>query len=429
LPTRPAAAPAAVPPPPSRRAKLILVLGSVLLALAAAEAGLRVAGVSNPNFYQPDPVRGWGLAPGAEGWWLAEGRAYVRINGDGERDVEHAVAKPPGVLRVAVLGDSCTEALQVPVEQTFWKLLEPALASCPALAGRPGEQAARVEVLNFGVAGYGTAQELLTLRQKVWKYAPDVVVLAFYTGNDVRNNYRRLEQDPGRPYFVPRGPGGGPASLALDDSFRSTWGFRLRRSAPARALYALFNHSRVMGVAKRGKGVVDGWIGAAKARRKETGEALQELGLDNAVYSPPRDDDWRQAWEVTEAILAEMRREVAARGAAFGLLSLSTGMQVHPDPDARRAFMRRLGIADLSYPDRRLAAWGAARGVPTLALAPPLAALAARERVFLHGFPNTAPGEGHWNARGHAAAAPLVAGWLCRELLAPAAARAPAARP
>jgi hypothetical protein len=402
-----------VPSAPSRRARLALAAVSTLAALAIGEAALRLAGVSNPNFYQPDPVRGWALAPGAEGWWRSEGRAYVRINRDGERDVEHAVAKPAGVLRIAVLGDSCTEALQVPVEQTFWKLLEPALASCPALAGR----AHGVEVLNFGVAGYGTAQELLTLREKVWKYAPDVVVLAFYAGNDVRNNYRRLEQDPGRPYFVLRGPQG---ALALDDSFRETLGYRVRRSPPAEALYALFNHSRLLGVAKRGKGVVDGWIGAAKARRKETGEALQELGLDNAVYSPPRDEDWRAAWAVTEAILAEMQREAAGHGAAFGLLSLSTGIQVDPDLAKRTAFMRRLGVASLFYPDHRLEAWGAAHRVPTLALAPPLADLAVRERVHLHGFPNTAPGEGHWNARGHAAAAPLVADWICRDLAAPA---------
>ncbi|HVT18767.1 MAG TPA: hypothetical protein VHQ90_21610 [Thermoanaerobaculia bacterium] len=60
------------------------------------------------------------------------------------------------------------------------------------------------------MAGYGTAQELLTLRHEVWRYAPDLVLLAFYTGNDVRNNERRLEQDPSRPYFILR-----PASSSL----------------------------------------------------------------------------------------------------------------------------------------------------------------------------------------------------------------------
>ncbi|HSN87205.1 MAG TPA: hypothetical protein VL025_10635 [Thermoanaerobaculia bacterium] len=45
-----------------------------------------------------------------------------------------------------------------------------------------------------------------------------------------------------------------------------------------------------------------------------------------------------------------------------------------------------------------------------------LQAYAEREKVFLHGFENTAPGEGHWNARGHAAAARAMAGWVCRQL-------------
>ncbi len=371
---------------------------------------LRLAGVSYPNFYRPDPDRGWGLQPGAAGWWRKEGLAWVRINRAGQRDVEHAAAKPPGSLRIAVLGDSCAEALQVPVEQTFWKLLErdPALTACPAAAGRA------VEVLDFGVAGYGTAQELLTLRRDVWRYQPDVVLLAFYPGNDVRNNARPLEQDPLRPYFTLDAAG----RLHLDSSFRDASGYRLRRSLPGRLAYAAYDHLRLLQLAKEGKGVLDGWIGAARARRKETGAALQELGLDNAVYSPPADPDWRAAWRVTEAMVAAMRDEAAAHRARFGLVLLTTGMQVNPDAAVRGRFARQLGVADLFYPGRRLTAWSRAAGIPALDLAPPLARLAGRNHLYLHGFANTAPGEGHWNARGHAAAAPLIADWLCRTVLA-----------
>jgi hypothetical protein len=393
--------------PPRWTAKLGLAAGATVLALLLGEAALRIAGVSYPNFYGPDPDRGWALRPGAEGWWHTEGLARVRISSAGLRDVEHAAAKPPGHLRVAVLGDSCAEALQVPVEQTFWKLLEPGLASCPAAGGRA------VEALDFGVAGYGTAQELLTLRRQVWRFQPDVVLLAFYPGNDVRNNARTLEQDPLRPYFT-LGPGG---RLALDDSFRAAAGYRLRRTAAARLAYGAYDHLRLLQVAKQGKGVVDGWIGAAKARRKEEGAALQELGLDNAVYSPPRDRDWRDAWAVTEAMIAAMRDDAAARRVPFGVVVLSTGIEVNPDPAARALFMRKLGVADLFYPGRRLAAFGRAAGIPVLDLGPPLQQLAERSHVYLHGFANTPPGEGHWNARGHAAAARLVAGWLCREVL------------
>jgi hypothetical protein len=389
-------------------ARLALAAAATVLALLLGEGALRLAGVSYPNFYRPDADRGWGLRPGAAGWWRKEGSAFIRISGAGLRDVEHQPAKPPGRLRIAVLGDSCAEALQVPIEQTFWKLLERQLASCAAADGRT------VEALDFGVAGYGTAQELLTLRRDVWRYQPDVVLLAFYPGNDVRNNVRALEQDPLRPYFTLDAGG----RLLLDDSFRQSAGYRFRRSPAGRLVYAAYDHFRMVQLAKQGKSVVDGWIGAAKARRKEEGEALQELGLDNAVYSPPRDEDWRAGWQVTEAMIAAMGREAAVHRAGFGVVILTTGMQVHPDPRVRAEFQRRLGVTDLFYPNRRLAAFGAAAGVPVLDLGPPLEELAARDHVFLHGFANTAAGEGHWNARGHAAAAPLLASWLCRGLLA-----------
>jgi hypothetical protein len=64
-----------------------------------------------------------------------------------------------------------------------------------------------MEVLNFGVSAYGTAQELLTLREEVWRYAPDVVVLALFTGNDLSDNSAALDTgsyltvERCRPYF------------------------------------------------------------------------------------------------------------------------------------------------------------------------------------------------------------------------------------
>jgi hypothetical protein len=368
--------------------------------------------VSYPNFYEPDPRRGWALRPGAVGWWIKEGRAWVQVSSQGLRDEEHAVPKPAGVVRVAVLGDSCVEALQVPREQTFWELLEKELAaSCPAVKGRT------VEALDFGVSGYGTAQELLTLKDHVWQYQPDLVLLAFYTGNDVRNNWRPLELDDGRPYFVPRPDG----SLAFDDSFRATGGYRLRRTAPARLLYGVFNHVRLLQLAKQAKSALDGWVGAWKASKVEAGTAVHEMGLDNAVYAPPSSPDWQGAWTATEGMLATARDEAAAHHTPFGVVTLTTGMQVHPDPAARLAFMKKLGIDTLSYPDERIAAFGQRAGIPVLALAPALRGVAEREKAFLHGFSNTAPGEGHWNARGHAAAAAAMAGWVCERLSAPGA--------
>lgn len=172
----------------------MLAVFGVVIALLLAEGRLRLIGYSNPSFYTIDEDMGSALRPGAEGWWTQEGRAYVKINSDGLRDVEHAVPKPAHSLRVAILGDSYAEGLQLSIDKLFWKVLERELGRCP-LKDR------NVEVINFGVSGYGTGRELLMLRKKVWKYQPDIVVLTFLTGNDIRDNSRTLNGIDYIPYF------------------------------------------------------------------------------------------------------------------------------------------------------------------------------------------------------------------------------------
>src|SRR5262249_58104006 len=90
--------------------------------------------------------------------------------------------------RIAVLGDSFIEAVHVPYEQSVCAVLQQELAQHCSVAPRQ-----QVEVLNFGMTAYGTAQELLTLREEVWRYAPDVVVLALFTGHDLSDNSAVLD--------------------------------------------------------------------------------------------------------------------------------------------------------------------------------------------------------------------------------------------
>ena len=149
-------------------AKLLLVFIGFAIGGVIAELALRVAGYSYPEFYQRDEVRGVSLLPGAEGWYRKEGEAYVRINSDGLRDLEHTIAKPENTFRIAVVGDSYCEAFSVSPEEAFWSVMGKKLEECNALPGQ------RIEVINCGVSGYGTAQELLTVREKVGKYSPEI---------------------------------------------------------------------------------------------------------------------------------------------------------------------------------------------------------------------------------------------------------------
>ena len=126
-----------------------------------AEGMLILAGVSFPLPYQSDPHCGTRLRPGFHGYWSKEGGANFEVNSAGFRDREHTLDKPTDVIRVAVLGDSYIEALQVSTEAMFATVLEQELNSRKVF----GQQ--RVEVLSFGVSGFGTAQELLMLRHHV----------------------------------------------------------------------------------------------------------------------------------------------------------------------------------------------------------------------------------------------------------------------
>src|SRR6516164_9014006 len=89
------------------------------LALALADVGVRLANRRFPYFYRYDDYRGWGLNPGAHGWYRREGTAYVRISQDGFRGPNYPLRKAAGTIRVAVLGDSYVEAMQVAEDKTF----------------------------------------------------------------------------------------------------------------------------------------------------------------------------------------------------------------------------------------------------------------------------------------------------------------------
>jgi hypothetical protein len=410
------------------RVRVTVVAASVVFALLIFEVFLRVVGYTYPVFYQPDEVRGYSLWPGAEGRYRREGAAYIRINSDGLRDREHAKMKPANTLRIAVVGDSYAEAFQVEREKAFWSVLERGLRDCPALAGR------EVEVINFGVSGYGTAQELLTLREKVWSYSPDVVLLTVTTNNDVLDNSRALKVTDEIPYFVMDGD-----RLALDDSFRQTAAFRLRNSALNRLGRWLREHLRFVQAVHEGQGAIkarlDAWREQRRlAKEKEKDGATSEvkttnagqpntpasagdvpadeLGTANVIYREPADDVWRDAWLVTEKLLAEMNAEVKSHGARLYVVTLSNGIQVYPDPSAREAFARRVGAADLFYPERRFKTLGEREGFPVYNLAPDLQTYADRSGVFLHGF-GARRGNGHWNEEGHRVAGEMLAHRLC----------------
>jgi lysophospholipase L1-like esterase len=113
-----------------------------------------------------DPDLEYEPVPGASGEAF---RSYVKINSAGFRDDEYTVGKPEGTYRIVALGDSITFGMKFPIEDRFTEQLERRLQS----EGR------KVEVLNLGVAGYDTIQEVAFLEKTGLRFEPDLVVVAF----------------------------------------------------------------------------------------------------------------------------------------------------------------------------------------------------------------------------------------------------------
>ena len=401
--------------PRNLKKKLLLLMFGLVFGLSMSEIFLRVIGYSYPLFYTTDYYRGFALQPDVEGHYQREGESYVRINSDGLRDREHAKAKPADTVRIAVLGDSFAEAMHVPMEQTFWSLLERKLQECHAFPGK------NVEVINFGVSGYGTAQELMTLRQKVWDYSPDLVVLAFTTYNDIYDDSRALSRTEEVPYFVYRN-----GELIYDASFRDSHTYQQRDSKLNRFGRWLHNELRIIQLVHYVQFVAKLRLTDWRNRRRlaaqnqtkpadgsmPTVRNAEDIGIDNMIYIEPRDENWKEAWRVTEGLIKQMRDDVAQKRARFLVVTLSNAIQVYPDPVVRQRFLQHIGAETVFYPNLRLRALAEREQIDFLDLAQPMQVYADQNKVFLHGFGNDI-GNGHWNATGHQVAAELIAKKLC----------------
>jgi hypothetical protein len=407
--------------------RLGLVVAGILFAFVIAEIAVRVLNLAPAEFYTYDRYAGWKIKPDAYGWQTHEGVALIQANSDGFRGPEYAVPKPSDTLRIAVLGDSFTEAQHVAFEDTFCAVAQRDLqAQCPFAVGGEGKSQrlfTKVEVINFGCDGYGTAQELEILRHWVWRYAPDVVVLAFFNGNDVRNNSVVLEGDKCRPFFVHRN-----GALVLGGPFKDSLWFRTHCMMRFES-----RHSQVLNMIGSGRSQLSHLLhGGLTTPHRTPGKPLPhgvELGLSDLIYAPPINDVWREAWSVTDGEIVLMNREVTAHGALFLAATLGTGIQDDPSPDFRAKYLKMVRSTNIFYPDDHIRALGAKNGFAVINLPEPMQQYAEIHKVYLHGFPNTTPGTGHWNVEGHRVAGELLGERIRRLLDDSYAPASPAAKP
>lgn len=115
-----------------------------------------------------DPELGWSIRPGG----ISDDGCYRANNAGFRADRDYDLVPPPGVLRIAAMGESFTHGATGNADTwcAYLERLNPVL-----------------EALNFGVNGYGLDQALMRYRRDAAPYRPHTVILGLMVENLLRH--------------------------------------------------------------------------------------------------------------------------------------------------------------------------------------------------------------------------------------------------
>lgn len=311
--------------------------------------------------------------------FLQNGRR-ICTNAIGMRDSEHRLEKSSGTFRILVLGDSFIEAIQIPLEDTFPRLLERRLNS---VSRTP------IEVISAGVSGWGTDDELTYLRRYGLRLQPDLVLVAMTLHNDVSDNLEMEWHDFADGSLRER-----PMQLL------SGWKYFWLRT---KIFFASRSH------------LYQAALRARRARAIDTGAKALD-GHVAGLIAAALPASIERGWLMTEALLRELARTTDENGVRLAVFLIPLGIQV--EPERLESFLDEHALdrepVVVDAPQQRVTSWGARQGAPVIDLLPVFADTHAREGRMLY-----LERDGHWSSAGHHLAAEQVSKELLERGLVP----------
>ncbi len=280
--------------------KLLLLLLTLIIILMILEITVRVINKEG-TFFEYDDLLGSKHITNANGWYTSEEfRNYIRINSDGWYDIEYNITKASEVKRMVIIGDSLAEALQVNINDSFQQIIEYNLS----------KNNKKVEVINMGVSGYGTAQEYLILEKEGLKYKPNIVMMIF-TQTDIRNNYYELQKSNFKPYFDINSKG----DLYLSRK-------PLEKSSIIIKIYnKLLKYSKLLKfiqlqIIKK----LDSDNITKKITNVDNIEKINNIPLDIFLYNKTYEESFKKAWTITEELIKKTKKLSEDNNAEFILV-------------------------------------------------------------------------------------------------------------
>ncbi len=328
-----------------------------------------------------------------------------QFNSLGVRGPEYDMEKKAGAYRILVMGDSFAEGISVEFEDLFSEVVQDRL-------NERGDQ--QVEVINLGVAGYSTDQELLLFQTEGKRYQPDLTVLVVYD-NDIWFN--------GQSYYYIGGVDRGHKPLFSLEGGRLTltqeqvppptsWVRKLSAGMPhqedasvgRKIKFFLAEHShlyrmirtRVKNTAFLYQWAIDLGI-ADPIGNGDTIPIPEQFGIYRTTYSP----DTRKAWTITEALLAQFQKEARALESELLVMHAPFGGTV--DSTIWERYRRNYGVSEEEWSrdqvNQELAAITRRLGIDFLN---PVPFMRARHRVLAEkGQKLYYEKDIHWNPEGN----------------------------
>lgn len=313
-------APSVVPPKKKSTARFFLELALLLpLCTFALESTLGFCGVGQQEIVTPSLELGCEHIPNKLVTWRLEGFSQEKFSSQGLRDVEHPLVKPAGTYRIALLGDSAVEGLQVRLDETYASTLQ-------RLLNADKNKKYNYEVMNFGCSSYSTGQEYLQYKRDVAKYKPDLTIVMMCKGDTLENNIDVLHRDKAepRPYFYLDGEG----KLQEDMSIIAENRDKLDPNTPYnRVINWLRANSNVYGIITRtnfnlflGDKAYYRIMRFQQTAGKKINDFVQEKLLHKkpevtaTIYAP------QENRAVTKALVREFQKTVQESGSKFALM-------------------------------------------------------------------------------------------------------------
>lgn len=234
---------------------------------------------------------------------------HMKTNQEGFIGNDYSLDKPTRTIRIAIFGDSFTEAIQVDFEKTFGYLLEKQL--------NQQEDSLNYEVMNFAVGGSGTMEALLLYYYYAKKYQPDLVILFFFE-NDFENNQFYLSQrekissqdeswieiEQSNANF--RQERQDWRAQLLKFSRFIQWADRVVRTNPS-----LFNLTTKIGLHHQGP----------------LGEGKENIPTGQFIFQLPLQEIYQEVFVLTKDLIKLFKSEVANNGSKFSFVYLPEAVQ------------------------------------------------------------------------------------------------------